>query len=76
MLLFNLVESGDIQKELGVCIIRVEKSFFYPEEMCAVLEYYAVYGGNAVYSSNSRITAICCVMSQKSMDLIYLAAEA
>jgi len=41
-----------------------------PAEMCALLEYYAVYGGN------SRITAICCVISQKSADLIYLAAEA
>jgi len=27
-----LVEIGDIQKELAVCIIRVEKSFFYPED--------------------------------------------
>jgi len=40
-----------------------------PAEMCALLEY-------AVYGDNSRITAICCVISQQSADLIYLAAEA
>ena len=47
-----------------------------PAEMCALLEYYAVYGGNAAYGGNSTITAICFVISQKSTDLIYLAAEA
>lgn len=39
-------------------------------EICALLEYYAVYGGN------SRIATMCCIISQKSIDLIYLAAEA
>jgi hypothetical protein len=45
-------------------------------EMRALMEYYAVYGGNAAYSSSLRITAICCVISQKSAHLIYHAAEA
>lgn len=45
-------------------------------EICSLLEYYAVYGGNGAYGGNSRIAAICCVISWKSMDLIYLAAEA
>jgi hypothetical protein len=41
-----------------------------PAEMCALLDYYAPYGGNL------EITAICCAISQKSADLIFLAAEA
>jgi len=47
-----------------------------PAEMCTLLEYYAVYGGNAAYGGNSGITAMCCVISQRSADLIYLVAEA
>jgi hypothetical protein len=47
-----------------------------PAGMCALLEYYAVYGGNAAYGGNSRITTMCCLISKKSVDLIYLAAEA
>lgn len=45
-------------------------------EMRALVEYYVVYGGNAAYSSSLRITTICCVISQKSVHLIYHAAEA
>lgn len=47
-----------------------------PAAICALLEYYAVYGGNAAYGGNSRVTTICCVISQKSTNLVYLAAEA
>jgi hypothetical protein len=47
-----------------------------PAEICALLEYCAVYGGNVVRGGNSGITTICCVISQKSADLIYLATEA
>jgi hypothetical protein len=47
-----------------------------PAAVCALLEYCVVYGGNAAYGCNSRVTTVCCVISRKSTNLIYLAAEA